>query len=239
MIGIGIIESSNKSKISIPLNNIISEYKFENNVLDSVGTNNGTATAITYATGKVGNAAVFNGSTSLINIGDSNDLSFTNGVNDLPFSFSMFAKFNNNNEVILFNKLQSSNREYLVDVFSNRIDFKVFDGAGGSSNFLYNNYSFTRVIGTWYHFVFTYDGSGLSSGIKTYVNAIAGGVQSEGGTYVKMINTTSDLILGKFSFLNILQLNGNIDDTVIWNKELSQSEVTEIYNIQNAGLELI
>ena len=220
----------------IPLANIVSEYKFENNVLDTVSNNDGIATSITYASGLVGQTGVFDGSNSLVTILDSDSLSFTNGVNDLPFSFSMLAKFNDNNESILFNKIQSSNREYLVDVFSNRVDFKVF--AGSSANFLYNNYAFTRAIGVWYHFTFTYDGSGMSSGIKTYVNAVVGGVQSEGGIYTKMQNTTSNLVLGKFSYLNLLPLNGYLDCVRIWNKELTQAEISLVATDELAGIDI-
>ena len=232
----GGINDGGAAPVTIPLANIISEYKFEDNVLDTVGTNDGTPTALTYADGLVNRTGVFNGSNSLVTILDSDSLSFTNGVNDLPFSFSMLAKFNDNNESILFNKIQSANREYLVDVFSNRVDFKVFDGS--SANFLYNNYAFTRAIGVWYHFTFTYDGSGMSSGIKTYVNAVVGGVQSEGGIYTKMQNTTSNLVLGKFSYLNLLPLNGYLDCVRIWNKELTQAEISLVATEELAGTDI-
>ena len=79
----------------IPLANIISEYKFENNVLDTVGTNDGTATGVTYVTDMVSKAGSLGASnTSYITVADADNLSFTNGSNDLPFSISFLIKFN-------------------------------------------------------------------------------------------------------------------------------------------------
>lgn len=46
--------------------NLISYYKLDSNSNDSVGTNNGTDTSVSYVAGKIGNAASFNGSTSTI-----------------------------------------------------------------------------------------------------------------------------------------------------------------------------
>ena len=46
--------------------NLISYYKLDSNSNDSVGTNNGTDTSVSYVAGKIGNSGSFNGSTSII-----------------------------------------------------------------------------------------------------------------------------------------------------------------------------
>lgn len=46
----------------------------DGNALDSKGTNNGTATAITYEAGMVGQRAIFNGTTSKIDCGNAANL---------------------------------------------------------------------------------------------------------------------------------------------------------------------
>lgn len=63
-----IVAQSTSATYTIPSANIFSYYKMQNNVLDSSGTNNGTATAITYEAGTVGQRAVFNGATSKVQL---------------------------------------------------------------------------------------------------------------------------------------------------------------------------
>jgi hypothetical protein len=65
----------------------VAYYELESNANDSSGNGyNGTATAISYATGKVGNAATFNGSTSFISV--ANNAAFRPAA----FSVSLWAK---------------------------------------------------------------------------------------------------------------------------------------------------
>ena len=56
--------------------NIVAYYKLDGNSNDSVGTNNGTDTAITYsvANGKINQGAGYNGSTSKITISNTSVL---------------------------------------------------------------------------------------------------------------------------------------------------------------------
>jgi hypothetical protein len=67
----------------------------------------------------------------------------------------------------------------------------------------------TAYINTWINVIVTYNGSGLSAGIKIYVNNIdKTGNTSQNGTYVKMINTTANLTIGyldeTYKFMNSL-----------------------------------
>jgi len=47
---------------------LVAKYEMEGNVLDTLGLNNGTATNVTYSTGKFGQGAVFNGVNSSISV---------------------------------------------------------------------------------------------------------------------------------------------------------------------------
>ena len=78
----------NEEASGYPLENIISEYKFQNNTLDTVGSNDGTPTALTYTAGLVGQTGVFNGSTGKVVLPDASNLSFPL----IPFSFSYLVK---------------------------------------------------------------------------------------------------------------------------------------------------
>jgi hypothetical protein len=84
-------------------------------------------------------------------------------------------------------------------------------------------------LNQWYHAVFTYDNSFL----KLYIN----------GILVSQIATTIDINILSNSGISIgssNQANGywyesdsKIDDIGIWNRALSQDEITALYNGQN------
>lgn len=90
--------------------NLVSYYKLDSNSNDSIGSNNGTDTSVSYVAGKIGNAGSFNGSTSYINIPDSTTLSFTNKICTWNFWF----KTSSTTQACLISKMQSGNYEYAV-----------------------------------------------------------------------------------------------------------------------------
>jgi len=224
-------------------NTLIAYYNFNNNVLDQKnsydGTWNGTSA---YATGKSGQAISNNGNTSnYISIADADAFSFTNGTSDIPFSISFYHYSNSSSEQMLINKMgASNNREWYIDSFSNQIKVRLYNSDGGTSNFIGRDFSHTRNNSTWYHYVLTYDGSETSSGIKMYIDGVLNtGSQSNGGTYTGMANLVQETVIGRFNDLTLLPLDGLIDGMGIWDKELSAGEVTQIYNTQNGGSEVI
>ena len=117
--------------------------------------------------------------------------------------------------------------------FLNRLDdnISVYLANNPSNRIWVETNSSPLSINTWHFIVLTYDGSGLASGVKVYVD---GNIQSL---------TTNDDNLSSFDFSNsgnfeIGSISNNhtqlfqglIDETSVWNKELTQSEVTTIYN---------
>ena len=54
-----------------------------------------------------------------------------------------------------------------------------------------------------------------------------------------MENLTDDVTIGKNPAKTSGSLDGDMDSIGIWNKELSQAEITAIYNKQSAGNELL
>ena len=205
----------------------ISYYKFENNVLDSVGTNNGTATAITYATGKVGNAGVFNGTTSKIT--NTPILSYN--------SFSMFCwiKTTQTTEKIIFSNRYtlSGNPIIIMAVSAGKLYTRLRSNAATGITTLSS--SNTVNDGNWRFVGFTFNKiTGLQ---QNYVDGIANtSITYSGGDFGNV--NISSIGVGEVA-QNYGFWNGSLDDYSFFNKALSQAEVTEIYNIQNAGFELI
>lgn len=79
----------------------------------------------------------------------------------------------------------------------------------------------------WHNIIMTYDGSSNVSGINLYLDGNNDtGVTS--GTLSATISNTASFQIGAKNAAN--EFSGNIDEVVIWDSELSASDVTSIYN---------
>jgi hypothetical protein len=85
---------------------------------------------------------------------------------------------------------------------------------------------------TWTHVVFTYDGSGLNSGLKIYFNNTLQSVTNSGSGYVGLDSLGSPAILSVFGRVGNSDYAFNIQmvSLYFWNKELSSSEISLLYN---------
>jgi hypothetical protein len=225
--------------------NLVASWQFENDFLDYTA-NNHDATktgTVNFATGKVGNAADFIGVFDLLTVADSDDFSFTDGITDLPFSISFWVNIDVLGAfIVLLNKRDGSisNREW--DIFvstTGTIGMQLFSPTNSPDNRL-NITQAGLVINTWYHLVFTYDGTEAKEGLKLYLDGVSTGTQAEVGTYAGMTNTISSLTLGSAFHDNTLELDGKMDEVKIWKgRELSQAEVTELYDLEKAGTSVL
>lgn len=220
--------------LKIPLANLVSYWKLENSAKDSVGLNHGFDTAMTYNSGVVGQQGVFDGAFSYIVMPATDTLSFTNGSSDTSFSISALVNFSAITNGTIISKINDTvNREYylLYNTVSNELRFRVFSG-GVNTIYKSMDYAFTPTVGVNYYIVATYDGINL----KLYVDGVLVGSATSAGTYVGMINSDSNFMIGAFSEPSPNGFfNGTIDEVAVWNKELSVHEITLIGNILNSG----
>ena len=240
-----VVSTSTLATYYVPTGDLVSYYKMENNVLDSWGSNNGIATAITYASGLVGQTAVFNGSTSFVTVPHNNSLSFGNGVNDFPFTVSFNMKFANKGTFAGYipfaksNNANNINDEYYLTIYNNFIYWRLMDknAIGSHIGFSYNMASLSNNVS--YNFSFTYDGSKTNSGIKFYINGILTSTTPfSTGTYTGMNIGTHPLVIGSGSDNNF-KLSGELDEVSIWNAELTALQILEINAKLNTGQSLI
>ena len=165
-----------------------------------------------------------------VDCGDADNLSFGDGSSDSAFSISTWWKMDNYKSFRGVQKFfNESLCEYRLNTLnSGKLKFNLYDN--NSSNYigLQSSSTLSAYENTWIHLVATYNGSGSSSGLKIYLN---GSILSTGsnntGSYTAMHNTTATFRLGK---LTIGHADGLIDETAIFNSELSASDVTSIYN---------
>ena len=213
------------------LSSLFADYKFNDNLVDEVNGYNGIGSNLTYTTGLSGNAANFNGSSSFIDIADADDFSYTDGTNDTPFSIGMRVKFNSTTDQWVINRRDTTTNlsEYDIAYFLGLFRFRILDRFG---NYIMVTIPKSIIIGQWYNLIFTYDGSKTTSGMKIYIDSINQNVSPvTSGVFQGISNTNSKTVIGKAGWFDGFYFNGAIDNLRMFNKGLTQEEVTTEYNL--------
>lgn len=216
------------------IKNLVSAYRMENNVLDTLGVNNGTAYNITYDTGKVGQSAVFNGSSSYVGIAKTPSLEFASTGFTIMFSVYLVGT----NQPVTFISVRDTNATaefqfgYEKSGGIDTLFFQVYSN-GGTMNYISVSDLYTIPLNTWTNYAITYN---LGTDIKIYRNGIlvSAGVSTI-GTFVSMINTNSRLVLGKNGYSGLALLNARMDEVYVFNKALTATEIANYNSKINAG----
>ena len=220
-------------------NKNVAIYQFEDNANDSSGNgNNGTASGVTYVTGKFDKAASFNTTTSGINIGDIFSLGTTT---DFSFSVSQWINFDNLPATSGANYLALLGRDSSFGGAYPIIELYLYNTGGGvcTSSLQKNfngsfNYSsgynstaapHTFTTDTWYHHVVTYDSSDKTTTV--YVDGAKIGsyvLNSTAATYT----FTEELVIGSYDGSSN-SFDGLIDQVRFYSKILTHEEITTLY----------
>jgi len=215
---------------------LVAAYNGESNANDSFGTNNGTAQGgLTYTTGKIGDAFNFNGTNAYVSLPNtSGEFNFTG-----DFSVSMWVNFSNvasSVDSLFSNLIGGSTYGYGYTILrqSNNWYFQINAGNGTTVSRMgmtFNN-------NTWYHFTLT---KKSSNEVKMYVNGIQGSVSTQSAGTVPSPMTLLNPTYQSNQSCNIAAhnssvfMNGKIDALNVWTKELTSTEVTELYNSGNGA----
>jgi len=210
-------------------------------VLDSSGKgNHGIAQQNTSAlstSGEIAGALTFNGASDYISCGNASSLDITGSVsisawvwfNSLPNYQTIITKrgtVNDNAANYAFRTGTAPNQ--------NQLEFYYYDGARWH---VYTTSNTDLATGQWYHVVVTYT-FGSGAGIKFYLdnNLLSGRWTLGNGNSPVQINTKPVTIGGLMGGAGVSgeRLSGLIDDVRIYNRVLSQTEITALYN-QGAG----
>jgi len=178
-------------------------------------TNNGN---VSFASGKLGNAAVFDGSNYLV---------VNEFISNLTeFTFSCWLKTTTQDGVIF----DSEGNGILNAMACNEggtISFNLKDGWNPVRSTTYVNDD------SWHHCVGVFDGASNTG--KVFIDGVLEGIDNTFPSYISQGDTI--ISLGKVSNLEWAYLIGQIDAVGIWNRALSDAEVAELYNT-GTGLEL-
>jgi len=220
---------------------LVARYKMEDNaanttVTDDTGNHNGVASTNTSnmsTTGKYGLGFDFDrANTEFITIDDSPDFSFGDGTTDSPFSVCAWINMDDATSFLIMSRYASTAGQFEWTFYcavNDKLYLSLFDN--NSTIYIYRgvNAVMTGYQGAWTHVVATYDGSSSNTGIKIYINnSLAASTGGSNGAYAAMHNLVQSTWIGKWP--TPTYADGKMDDVRLYNKELSVSEIDEIYN---------
>jgi hypothetical protein len=194
-------------------NSLVSYWKLDGNVVDSKGSNNGTATSLIYTAGPTfafGQCAVLNGSSSMVDCGNAASLQITNAT------ISAWIKTSNagtgHRGIIV---KQSAFGMFLLDNV-----FCTYDWNANTSR----STGVNLADGKWHHVVVSYQ-NGVANGTVLYI---------DGARKLNTLNTitsqSTQLVIGNGGTTGTTQyFAGSIADAFIFNRSLSASEIQQIY----------
>jgi hypothetical protein len=175
------------------------------------------------------NSISLDGVDDYIDCGGNTDFSFTDGAaNDDPFSVSTWVKLDSTFKQRIIAK---GNVEWILTTdSSDKLFFSLYGGGSTSTRIGLVSDSVVLTVGTWHHIVATYDGSNADSGLTMYVDgSVVTASTSSAGSYTGMSSGQGALRIGQWE-LNSQVMDGLIDETSVFDSELSSSQVTTIYN---------
>ena len=217
----------------VPTNGLVGYWPFNGNANDQSGNgNNGTVNGATLTADRNGNsnnAYYFNGTSNYINLNKTLTSQFSIS---LWVSVSTFKTYIAPGPNIIGSKI--------ISTYNNNFGFSGFECETNGNQSLYgqhsaafwnsnqNNIGATAisnlVLNQWKNLIITYDGTNL----KYYVNGIF-----ESSSTTVFIQNNRNLFLGAREFhLNgpDFFFNGKLDDIGLWNRALTQQEITNMYN---------
>ena len=144
------------------------------------------------------------------------------------FSSSIWVKFNNNDINNMIGKYNGTiNRGWVFTKHTGNI-IRLSLQNNGTSNWIDVRTNGTVSPDIWYNITFTYDGSTTIVGTKIYIDGVLQTYSSQLNNLTNTILNSSDVKIGVND--TVRYLNGSIDEVTIYNNELSQQDVTDIYS---------
>jgi Concanavalin A-like lectin/glucanases superfamily len=191
-----------------PTDGLVSYFNFDDNLKDQQGyTNDGVNTGnATFETGKAGKAVVLNGTDQKI--------VFSLNSAKTSTSISIVCWFKTTDMINI--PFIGGDVPFYLNASSTNVGFGIKNSV--NTHFVCNSSDWTHVAGT-------FDGTDM----KLYIN----GVLADTNNSPKSISGfDKELVLGCYSYNNFpIYWAGSIDDLFIYNRALSQAEVSRLYNL--------
>jgi hypothetical protein len=219
----------------VPTNGLVGWWPFNGNAIDeSSNTNDGTVNGATLTTDRFGNS---NSAYSFDGVNNRIDLPLNLGgslINATEYSFSGFIKDFTNGTGGLFSNWKATGGNpcgIIIGLSSNKLG----GGTDGGQSVVTTN---TISNSSWVHVAVIFNGNliGDLNRMKLYINGIqVSGISATGISNVvsgNLGNTSTNTAFGawmsQFGWVGFF--SGKLDDIGIWNRALTPSEITGLYN---------
>lgn len=202
------VSASTNSVSALSTLGLISYYKLDSNSIDSVSSNNGVDTSVTYSSGKLGNCAIYNGTSSKTVVGNPNNLKLSQGT------ISVWVKTLNPGSSFrsIFGKILAYN------LFMENSILGVYSWAGSPG---YRTTNINITDGIWHHLAFVFEsGTNLN---YLYLDGVL--VLT---TSVTILDQTDNVCIGASN--SVQNFNGSIEEASIHSQKLTASQVNLLYN---------
>ena len=215
-------------------NSAVLYYKLDSDFTDFTGNaSTFTTSAVTFGSGKIGNAAVFNGSSSYAFKNVSNILA---GTVDRTYSLWAYINTGATGRQLLFGQGDFGATQGNLDLEANSYHNGTISDSYGV-HYFGNGVKFdsaTVLYDQWVHLVLTQSGGNINqTNTKLYVNGVQKTLNSTvpSPTPLFSIPTNSKICIGTRNISGGYDLftNGKIDQIRVFNKVLTQSEVNTLY----------
>ena len=220
---ISISKDANWTETLIDNENMRAMWHFNNNTIDVVNGNNLTNPAGPSYDPTYSSNGRFNGSYDY----DNDDVFYINsnsnieiGAKDYSLSAWVYPDAVDGVRAIIFKQKDSSDRDYRLFINNGEVFYDYEANNGGEQR------AQGGIVQTnkWSHIVATYENS--TKEMNIYLNNVL--VDTNIASYVP-IATDAVLYIGALSMAGGSGFNGLIDETIIWNKTLTQDDIDRIY----------
>lgn len=216
-------------------NGLTSYWRLNESSGTSIADSKGSITG-TLNTGSINNAGKY-GTCYRNTVANSNGITFGNNYafeRTSPWTFNLWVKFDTlAANQILINKVGADKGYFFFQQSSNKFLVQLYATTNVYIEKVENTASMTST-GVWYMVTVTYDGSSTAAGLFIYTQSISRTLTTNKDTLNQTMVGTENLRLGAFTGTQFGTL-GYIDEVGVWNRPLTQSEITSLYN-QGAGI---
>ena len=214
---VGIRNGALFNQTSTLWNNLVAYYTGDGTPDDALGNYNGTlVNGATYGTGKISQGFSFDGVNDFVDCDSISEINSSSTV-----SYSYWGKKTASNKHLLVGSQTSITNGFWLSWWS---DGNVYCSAR-NGNYSYTSYALPFDT-NWHHFVGVYNGTS----VKIYIDGVLQVTNTTGVPTTLSSTSGNDFNIG---YLESKYTDGNIDEVGVWNRELSASEVTELYNNGN------
>jgi len=223
--------NNGKAQMSSLLNDILGYWKMDGSSVDSLAVHNGIDVDITYSipNGKINQGAGMNGTTSVIDVFDYAELDAAT-----EFSVSCWVNFNSAITEFFLTKWDYGTQGCfgLRRSAGGELQLFICDSlADGGSNLVATT-GLGLATATWYNVVIVYNGAlvGGTNKAKIYMNGNLLATTETGTIPSSLTSASSFFTIGSIGGL-AQSLAGKIDEVGLWERAITATEVTELYNL--------